>query len=279
MNDLKVSFANAGYPKHMVENISNKVLQSTRSLERKRVVDECQEILPIRIVSTFGSDTDLVSVTKKYEPHLSRTRSFSESDNQTGNEGHSEKPVKKIFQFVKKTGSSLRNRLVKVKQLALGSKHGATKPCNQKNCQCCKMVPSATSFKINGKMVKTSPGFCSTYNIIYLVLCKLCGKAYIGRSTRPLRTRIGEHRRAYYQVIEGRKIDITNDDFSIGCHLFTDHGLKNRCDFNNNCNVCIIDNPSPNNIELKEHQYIHLLKTLRPLGLNTINPFKIPLFH
>ena len=94
-----------------------------------------------------------------------------------------------------------------------------------------------------------------------------------------MRTRIGEHRQAFYKVIKGEKVDICNDDFSIGIHLFSEHGLTNRHDFNDNCTICIIDNASPNNIEVKEHKYIHLLKTLRPLGINTMNPFKIPLIH
>ena len=127
--------------------------------------------------------------------------------------------------------------------------------------------------------MKTAPGSCTTYNVIYLVLCKICGKPYVGRTNRLLRDRIGEHRRAFYQVIKGNKIDLNNDDFSIGMHLHSDHGLVDRLDFNRHCTVCIIDNASPNRIELKEHKYIHLLKTLRPMGMNTNNPFKIPMFH
>ena len=66
----------------MVENISNMVLNSERSLLRKVQVFDNQTslYLPIRVISTYGSDNDLVSMTKYYKEHLSRTRSFSESD-------------------------------------------------------------------------------------------------------------------------------------------------------------------------------------------------------
>ena len=66
----------------IVENISNMVLNSERSLLRKVQVFDNQTslYLPIRVISTYGSDNDLVSMTKKYKEHLSRTRSFSESD-------------------------------------------------------------------------------------------------------------------------------------------------------------------------------------------------------
>ena len=43
--------------------------------------------------------------------------------------------------------------------------------------------------------------------------------------------------------------------------------------------VCIIENCSPKLLEVKENKYIHLLKTLRPLGLNTANPFGFSMFH
>ena len=284
MEDLKRAFKDAGYPSHMVENISKKVVNSERTLVRKPKDDDSTlSVLPIRVISTFGSDEDLVSTVKKYEGHLSRTRSFSESDrtniSQQPTLSTPPHPSKKIFQFVKKTGSSLRSRLVNVKCLALGRKYGATKACKKKNCKCCAMVTNRDSFKINGSLVKTAPGTCSAYNTIYMIKCGFCDKVYIGRSSRPLRDRVGEHRRAFYQVTSGKKIDITNDDFSVGVHLYNDHGLTNRLDFNKHCTVCILDIASPYTLEVKEHKYIHLLKTLRPLGLNTTNPFKIPLLH
>ena len=248
------------------------------TLDRKPIQEDSKsEPLPIRVVSTFGSDTDIIATVKKYEGHLSRTRSFSGEE--LSQSSSTSSLDKKLFQFVKKTGSNLRSRLVKSKHLALGMKHGATKPCKQRNCGCCKLITSETEFKINGKRVRTAPGTCTTYNVIYLVHCKICSKAYVGRTVRLLRTRIGEHRQAFYKIIKGESIDMLNDDFSIGIHLFSDHGLKDRTDFNDNCTVCIIDNASPNNIEVKEHKYIHLLKTLRPLGINTTNPFKLPLLH
>ena len=64
-----------------------------------------------------------------------------------------------------------------------------------------------------------------------------------------------------------------DDDFSLGVHL-TEHGYSERTDFNKMCKVCIIDNSSPNNIDVKEHKYIHVLNTLRPNGINVQNPFK-----
>ena len=44
-------------------------------------------------------------------------------------------------------------------------------------------------------------------------------------------------------------------------------------DFNEVFSVSIIDNSSPKTLEVREHKYIQLLKTLKPLVINTINPF------
>ena len=232
LSSLKKAFLAAGYPRKMVENISNKVLNSERSLERKQdISEETTPFLPIRVVSTFGSDEELVSTSKKYEEHLTRTRSFSDSD---ASQVTSSTPIpiqKRIFQFVKKTGPSLRSRLVKVKQLAMGAQYGPTTKCNVSRCACCALVKGNHEFRINGKKVKAAPGNCLSYNIIYLVQCSICTKAYVGRSTRSLRVRTGEHRTKFYKLLTGANVDETNDEFSLGLHLL-DHGFHDRKDFN-----------------------------------------------
>ena len=80
LDSLKEAFLECGYPKKMLENITAKILRSDRILERKAEADTQIEFSPIRVVSSYGSDEDLVTIVKKYEPHLARTRSFSESD-------------------------------------------------------------------------------------------------------------------------------------------------------------------------------------------------------
>ena len=169
---------------------------------------------------------------------------------------------------------------MKTKQLALGSKHGPTRKCSQRACKCCPCIPGALEFTVNGKVVKSAPGTCTSYNVIYLVQCTHCEKAYVGRTIRLLRKRISEHRAKYYELLKGKisPNTIDNDEFSLGLHL-VDHGFNKREDFNENFNVSIIDNASPRTLEVRENKFIHLLKTLRPLGINTVNPFGLPLLH
>ena len=179
---------------------------------------------------------------------------------------------------MKKTGSNLRARLVTSKELALGPKHGRTRPCQTTKCKCCNMILDRESLCINGKRVRMAPGTCKTYNVIYLVQCTVCDKAYVGRTINPLHVRLDGHRSKFYEVVEGKPVNITSDDYSLGIHLL-DHGLHEHTDFDKHYRVGIVENCSPKLLEVKENKYIHLLKVLRPLGLNTVNPFGLQVFH
>ena len=337
LEELKSAFLESGYPKTMIDNIAAKALRTERILERK--VKPIKEPLtsvppsPMLVVSSYGSDDSLMSVVRKYEPHLQRTRSFSESDcsspsslahspttpaSQSGQfltphsstsqftsrqhhrrysesdcvpstspttpQARSTSPLppdsKPLFKYVKKSGLNLRSRLLTSKVLAMGQKHGKTTPCNRPRCDCCSLISDVDVIKVNGKRVRSAPGSCKTYNIVYLVRCSVCSKVYVGRTISPLHVRMNGHRSKYYEVIEGRVncFDITNDEHSLGIHL-VDHGYCNRSDFNDIYNVCIIENCSPGRLDVKENKYIHLLNSLRPHGLNTVNPFGLRLIN
>ena len=114
------------------------------------------------------------------------------------------------------------------------------------------MLAPESSFMVNGKLVKSAPGKCCSYNIIYMVTWKRCGQVHIGRSIRQLNTRIGEHRQKYYNLIKpnGAKVNPLDidDDYSLGIHL-AGHGYRNRNDFNEHYNVCILDICSHKNLK------------------------------
>ena len=302
INELLICFRNAGYPSKMLENISNKVLNMERNLDRRQDSQSSvrNQQSPIRVVSTFGSDSDITNSVKNFESALFRTRSFSSSDayispspspaisrmsspigpNPSNSPTTADIPVsrRKLFKFIKKTGPSIRSKVVKVKNLATGQRFGETKPCKARNCMCCEMITDQQSFSQNNSVVKSAGGSCSSYNIVYLVICTICQKFYIGRSTRPLKTRIGEHRRNYYRIVEGNQYDTDSDEYCLGAHLY-EHGVRNKSDFSQFYRVCILDICSPKVLDVKEHKYIHLLNTLVPSGINISNPFAIPPLH
>jgi hypothetical protein len=86
------------------------------------------------------------------------------------------------------------------------------------------------------------------------------------------------HRSEFYEIIDGRAVDITSDEYSLEVHL-VDQGLGTHTDFNDPYKTFMQENCSPSQLEVKDNEYIHLLRPLRPLGLNTINPFGFTLFY
>ena len=326
LDELRNCFKNAGYPDSLIDPSIRKALSSERSLERKsqKPVEDPHTTPSIRVVSTFGSDTDIVNSVSKFETALTRTRSFSESDvhinsqprTSTPSRTHLSVPVSdlssrrsrsrsssltlstististissnanksvkpKLFQFVKKTGACIRNRVVHLKSIALGHRSKPTEPCKGKNCKCCKLISNKDSLAFNNRTVKPAGGSCKSYNIIYLFVCNVCNKHYVGRSTRPLRTRVGEHRRNFYRMCDKSDFDYDrdSDEYTLGHHLLHDQNLNDRLDFDNSYSVCILDICSPRILDVKEHKYIHSLNSLTPSGLNLCNPFSVPLLY
>ena len=115
-----------------------------------------------------------------------------------------------MFNYVKRTGSSLRNKLFRTKELAIRG---------------------------------PSRGNCTTYNIVYLFICTLCDKPHVGRTVNPLKIRTNQHRSAFYRVLSAHKngklvnsdLELDNesgDIYSLGMHIIViDHKLSEKGDF------------------------------------------------
>jgi hypothetical protein len=282
LDTLRDCFLNCNYPRKMVNNIVNKVKTLERKLDKKVREDLITTPEKVCVVSTFGSDQHIVEVTEKHASNLSLTKSFSSSN--TDQTSSSNPSKKKVFKYVKRTGSSLRNKFVRVKDLALGG-HGKTEPCKKPKCKLCEMISDLPDLVVNGFKINPSRGICTTYNIIYLFLCTLCTKPYVGRTVSPFNIRTNQHRSAFYKVlalsnnapITDPEFDNDNDDiYSLGIHLINDHNCIDKSDFNKIYRVLILEVCSPNSLEVKEHKWIHRLNSLRPSGINRANPFSIP---
>ena len=111
-------------------------------------------------------------------------------------------------------------------------------------------------------------------------MCKLCNKNYIGRTTRFLRQRVNEHRAMFYKLLSDPQADLLNpndhDGYSLGRHLIDDHCCSDRNDFNNSYQIFILLNSSPRTLDINEHKWIQRLKTIKPFGINSVDPFGIP---
>ena len=67
------------------------------------------------------------------------------------------------------------------------------------------------------------------------------------------------------------------NDISLGYHLCKNHGCHEKGDFNKYFRFTILQHCSPGLLDIVEHKTIHKLKTLEPWGINSVNPFGIPI--
>ena len=70
-----------------------------------------------------------------------------------------------------------------------------------------------------------------------------------------------------------------DDEYSLGLHLIEEHGCSEQSDFENSYSVFILNTCSPKTLEVNEHKFIHSLKTIKPHGLNAVDPFGIPILE
>jgi len=103
----------------------------------------------------------------------------------------------------------------------------------------------------------------------------------VGRTVQQLRARVNEHRAHYYKLISNPTFcpEESDDGYSLAKHLIEHHNKKDRTDFNQCYNVMILCNSSPKTLDIDEHKYIQKLRTIRPYGLNAVDPFGIPLLE
>ena len=141
----------------------------------------------------------------------------------------------------------------------------------------CAMV-SQKDFVIgpNGKQIKASEGKCNTRVVIYHASCRHCSKCYVGKTTQPLNNRISGHRRKFTECLRynGDRLDLDcDDDYALGLHLYFQHAVRDSKGFNGSFSFTILERCNPQNIDLKEHLWIQRLKTIKPYGLNSHDPF------
>ena len=256
LDELEQDFTKCGYPQKMLKNILDKVKKSERSLKTKEKCEDDDDDA-VMVISTFGRDRNLVETTKKIEKHSENLK----------------------FKYVKKTGPSFRNTLVQSKKSSLGKPHGRTMPCNITPCKACKMVTKRDFVEdINGKKYKTAQGKCNSSNVIYHAQCKHCIKAYVGKTTQYLNGRISGHRGKFYECMRNDDdIELENDDHLLGLHLFHKHNLDYKDAFNDSYVFTILESCNPRDLDLKEHKWIQKLKCVAPYGLNSHDPFGLPL--
>ena len=259
LDELKSDFKRSGYPDSMLHNIFDKVKSLPRKLSKAETSPSQDD--RIMVISTHGRDTPLTKVLHKIE----------------------QKSDKLKFRYVKKTAPSINNLVVKSKVASLGPKLGPTVKCGRGlRCLCCKLVSKSDHvIGPNDKLFKTCGGNCTTRSLIYHATCTMCEKSYVGKTTLPLSLRANIHRAKFYECIRHsgklKSQHLRDDDHLLGQHIYSDHGMHHKDSFNEAYSFTILETVSPNDIDVKEHLWVQKLQTVAPYGLNSHDPFGIPL--
>ena len=206
----------------------------------------------IMVISTYGRDQLLTEATKNIEKHSDSIK----------------------FQYVKKTGPSLKSILVKSKVSSLGLPFGKIICCNVGNCKGCDMM-SKEDFvtDINEKKHRTAQGECKSRNLIYHAKCKHCSKGYVGKTTQKLNGRISGHRGKFNEFLYQDTSRLNDEDNLLGLHLFHKHHTSN---FDDSYSFTILEKCNPKHLDLKEHVWVQKLKCVAHYGLNSHDSFGIP---
>ena len=258
LDDMKIDFLNAKYPKRLVSNIINKVRNCPRTLEKKTDKNALDSTV---LVSTHGRDKQLVDIVK--ETCL---------------------PFQKSVKYVARTGPTLHNMLCNVKQVSMGNKYGKSKPCGHVLCKCCSLMSGDTEIvSMKNKKFKTAAGSCTTSNCIYAATCRLCNKSYVGKSTQQENRRVNGHRDSLKSYVTNPQVINTDSDlfekdkYTLASHLDVVHQIKSMTGLDDNYKFTILEKCSPRSLDVKEHRWIQKLSSLVPFGLNMNSPLGFPL--
>ena len=262
LDKLATDFLKCNYPHKLVSDIIGKVKELPRVLKQKNELLAPREINgdDVLMISSFGADKPLKDVVSK----LPNKEKLS---------------IKMVY----RTAPSLRSKFCTPRKTCLGSPKGLSTRCNRDcRCQCCGLMSQLDIVKdSDNKKIKTGKGDCTSKNLIYHLRCKLCELGYVGKTVQMLSNRLSGHRNKYFDYIRlnGNVKGINTDysDYIPGMHLYNCHGLRNHEDFNEMFTMTILEKCSPSNLDVKEHLWIHRLRTIYPLGLNSVDPFGIPL--
>jgi len=259
---LAEAFSKCKYPKKLVHDIIGKVKNRPRVLIKKNTAPTQSRVdeNDILMVSTFGADKPLKDVVLKL-PNI----------------------AKLSIKMVSKTAHSLKSTFCTHKRTCLGPSKGTSGQCHRGiRCQCCNLMSQADNVLDNdNKSFKTAKGNCVTKNIVYHFRCNLCEQSYVGKTVQMLSDRVSGHRSKFFEYIKQNGMveinDLNKDEYVPGMHLYNYHQLKDFEDFNKSYTITILEKCSPSNLDVREHIWIQKLRTLNPFGLNSVDPFGIPL--
>ena len=261
LDALADAFKKCKYPRKLVDDIVGKVKNLPRTLRRND--DSMHNNIndnDVIMVSTHGADKPLQDIVE----NLPNKNKLS---------------IKKVY----KTASSLVQKLCTPRRTCIGSPKGVSAKCNRNRCLCCNLMSQNDKVtSLSGKTYKTANGNCTSKIVLYHLKCKLCGQPYVGKTVQMASSRMCGHRQKFFELIRQNgeiSEDADKDEYALGMHLYKDHGLQDFEHFNSSYELTLLEKCTPSSLDMKEHFWIQKLRTLNPFGLNSVDPYGLPLLH
>ena len=152
--------------------------------------------------------------------------------------------------------NNLRDSLVH-SQLKRTSKPRKFIKCCRPRCQTCPHVRETNVVENphTGKKLRiTTHADCTSYNVIYLIQCRKCGKQYVGQTSNTVHTRFQQHI---------RDIKTSNSQKTLPLHYTSPNHTGA------DAMLTVVDSASQINERLRlEEAWITCLGSLQPAGLN-----------
>jgi hypothetical protein len=266
-------FIKRGYPPHLVEEAIITVRRKDRgSLLCPSVRDNSENPEKLFIINTFTpNDQGLKHIVKHNWSILGRTHTTTHLHNHRLIFGH-------------RRNKNLRDILVRARLPQMSpTKRDKTRPlhiCSTYNCRYCPKIDHT------GTIISTSTGkeyntrkivSCKSNNLIYCITCSKCKKQYVGQTKNRLQDRFVAH---FYNIEHKKKNKTLNQDSSkpnkfddpIGRHFkLSDHkGLQNvQIHILQFISAPSDSIPGQSLRDDWERRWIHRLKTISPMGLNS----------
>ena len=271
LKDLYQRFIKCGYPKKMLDDIFDKVKESTRIIEYSS--KEADKQSHVYWISNYDPGHNAV---KEFVDKVN----VSLQDSPTWKDKSEKSPVLKA---VPRRSPNIKDMLFKRRTLAHNIKPGGkiSGRCTDpgavrrgRKCMQCPLMSGRSYLSHDGVKYDTHGGNCQSNNIIYSASCKFClhKMKYIGKSVTELRTRVNKHRNTFKSFNPDDDVEITDKE-ALAAHAKSYHHLTTVTEFNS-CYVWDIIR-SVNNPDLlltEEQRTINQFNTIYPFGLNISNP-------
>ena len=104
---------------------------------------------------------------------------------------------------------NLKSYLVRAKMYPVGERIVGSRKCKSLNCKtCCNIrennqftsISYRKTFKINHKL------YCNSKKIVYLLICKVCEKQYVGQTKNPFRFRWNNYKSVHTKAVKGENV-------------------------------------------------------------------------